>query len=153
MDRFPQSIAIAGAWGYIGRKFLDAALGLGLRTYVFDPGDPPDDVDLDSVTRVDDEDAFYALDADLFHLALHPEHRRRGEQILLRRAAREKILILNEKPMATPGDSQRCLEVVEAVERSGAPVRAVAGSPRNRKITTPEDLAWAESVLPGVVSA
>lgn len=40
-----------------------------------------------------------------------------------------------------------------AVERSGAPVRAVAGSPRNRKITTPEDLAWAESVLPGVVSA
>ena len=40
-----------------------------------------------------------------------------------------------------------------AVERSGAPVRAVAGSPRNRKITTPEDLAWAESVLPGVLSA
>lgn len=40
-----------------------------------------------------------------------------------------------------------------AVERSGAPVRVVAGSPRNRKITTPEDLAWAESVLPGVVSA
>lgn len=40
-----------------------------------------------------------------------------------------------------------------AVERSGAPVRAVAGSPLNRKITTPEDLAWAESVLPGVVSA
>ena len=34
-----------------------------------------------------------------------------------------------------------------AVERIGAPVAAVAGSPRNRKITTPEDLAWAEELL------
>ena len=40
-----------------------------------------------------------------------------------------------------------------AVERIGAPVRAVSGSARNRKITTPEDLAWAESVLPGAVRA
>ncbi len=31
-----------------------------------------------------------------------------------------------------------------ALERAGAPVRAVAGSAHNRKITTPEDLAWAE---------
>ena len=30
-----------------------------------------------------------------------------------------------------------------AVERLGEPVAAVAGSPRNRKLTTPEDLAWA----------
>ena len=34
-----------------------------------------------------------------------------------------------------------------AVERLGAPVAAVPGSPRNRKLTTPEDMAWAESVL------
>lgn len=34
-----------------------------------------------------------------------------------------------------------------AVERLGEPVLAVPGSPRNRKITTPEDLAWAEGVL------
>ena len=34
-----------------------------------------------------------------------------------------------------------------AVERIGGTVAAVAGSPRNRKITTPEDLAWAEDVL------
>lgn len=34
-----------------------------------------------------------------------------------------------------------------AVERLGAPVTAVAGSPANRKLTTPEDLAWAEGVL------
>ena len=40
-----------------------------------------------------------------------------------------------------------------AVERLGAPVRAVPGSPRNRKITTPDDLAWAEVVLAGLVRA
>jgi 2-C-methyl-D-erythritol 4-phosphate cytidylyltransferase len=33
-----------------------------------------------------------------------------------------------------------------AVERIGAPVATVPGSPRNRKITTPEDLAWAEAL-------
>jgi 2-C-methyl-D-erythritol 4-phosphate cytidylyltransferase len=40
-----------------------------------------------------------------------------------------------------------------AVERLGAPVRVVPGSPRNRKITTPEDLAWAQSLVAGVVRA
>jgi len=40
-----------------------------------------------------------------------------------------------------------------AVERLGTPVRAVPGSPRNRKITTPDDLAWAEGVLAGLVRA
>jgi 2-C-methyl-D-erythritol 4-phosphate cytidylyltransferase len=34
-----------------------------------------------------------------------------------------------------------------AVERLGMPVAIVPGSPRNRKLTTPEDLAWAEAVL------
>jgi 2-C-methyl-D-erythritol 4-phosphate cytidylyltransferase len=34
-----------------------------------------------------------------------------------------------------------------AVERLGAPVAAVPGSARNRKLTTPEDLAWAEGLL------
>jgi 2-C-methyl-D-erythritol 4-phosphate cytidylyltransferase len=40
-----------------------------------------------------------------------------------------------------------------AVERLGAPVRALPGSSRNRKVTTPEDLAWAEGVLSGLVRA
>lgn len=40
-----------------------------------------------------------------------------------------------------------------AVERLGAPVRAVPGSPHNRKITTPEDLAWAEGLVRGAVHA
>ena len=34
-----------------------------------------------------------------------------------------------------------------AVERLGEVVVAVPGSPRNRKLTTPEDLAWAEELL------
>jgi 2-C-methyl-D-erythritol 4-phosphate cytidylyltransferase/2-C-methyl-D-erythritol 2,4-cyclodiphosphate synthase len=34
-----------------------------------------------------------------------------------------------------------------AVERLGHAVRAVAGTARNRKITTPEDLRWAEDLL------
>jgi 2-C-methyl-D-erythritol 4-phosphate cytidylyltransferase len=34
-----------------------------------------------------------------------------------------------------------------AVERMGAVVMTVPGSPRNRKLTTPEDLAWAEGLL------
>jgi 2-C-methyl-D-erythritol 4-phosphate cytidylyltransferase len=40
-----------------------------------------------------------------------------------------------------------------AVERIGASVRVVPGSAQNRKITTPEDLAWAEGVVPGAVRA
>ena len=40
-----------------------------------------------------------------------------------------------------------------AVERCGTPVRTVTGSPRNRKITTPEDLAWAEAVVQGILRA
>ena len=36
MTQFPESIAIAGAWGYIGRKFIDAARSLGMRIYVHD---------------------------------------------------------------------------------------------------------------------
>jgi 2-C-methyl-D-erythritol 4-phosphate cytidylyltransferase len=40
-----------------------------------------------------------------------------------------------------------------AVERLGRKVVAVPGSSRNRKITTPEDLAWAEGVVTGVLRA
>jgi 2-C-methyl-D-erythritol 4-phosphate cytidylyltransferase len=40
-----------------------------------------------------------------------------------------------------------------AVERLGREVRTVEGSRRNRKITTPEDLAWAEGVLQGILRA
>ncbi len=121
-NTFPESIAIAGAWGYIGRKFIDAASALGVRTSVHDPGPAPADVDLSRIERIEDEEAFYRAKADLFHLAIHPEHRQRAEEILFERAAREPILILDEKPMAAPERPERCAYIVEAVERSGATV-------------------------------
>ena len=115
-DAFPGSIAIAGAWGYIGRKFLDVALARGLTTFVYDPGPPPDDVDLSRLVLVRDEADFYRLDAELFHLAVHPEHRR--DDLLLARPGPPPIL--NEKPMAEPGHPQRCRRVVAAVDASRA---------------------------------
>jgi len=119
MTQIPESIAIAGAWGYIGRKFIDASQALGMRTYVYDPGPAPTDLDLDTITRIEDEEAFYNTNAELFHLAVHPEHRHRGEQILFGRAAREPILVLNEKPMAPPGCPEQCSRVIQAIEQSG----------------------------------
>ncbi len=118
VERLPRSIAIAGAWGYIGRRFLDVALAHGLETFVYDPGPAPDDVDLGRLTRIDREADFYRLQADLFHLALHPEHRRLD--LLLDRE--EPLLILNEKPMAAPEHPEQCGRIVDAVEASPAVV-------------------------------
>ncbi|MFZ5829417.1 MAG: hypothetical protein ACOY3P_04985, partial [Planctomycetota bacterium] len=116
------SIAIAGAWGYIGLHFLRAARTLGLRTTVFDPGPPPPELDLSDVELASDEAAFYSRQADLFHLALHPEHRDRGLSTLLARSHREPISVLCEKPMAEPDRPERCDEIIEAVDRSRAVV-------------------------------
>lgn len=113
-DPLPASIAIAGAWGYIGRKFLDVALAHGLPTYVYDPGPAPADVDPRRLTRIVDEAAFYGLEADVFHLAVHPEHRR-VERLLERP---DPQCILNEKPMAEPGRSAQCRQLVEAAAAS-----------------------------------
>lgn len=120
MHRFPQSIAIAGAWGYVGRKLLDAALSLGMRVYVHDPGKAPEDVDLAAVNRIADEEEFYGLPADLFHLALHPETRRRGEDLLLRRGRNKLLWILDEKPMAAPECPEECARLLEAAGHSQA---------------------------------
>jgi len=40
-----------------------------------------------------------------------------------------------------------------AVERLGHVVHAIPGSMRNRKLTTPDDLAWAEAVVAGILRA
>ncbi len=114
----PRSIAIAGAWGYIGRKFLDVALAQGLRVYVHDPGPIPVDLDPSRFVLVTAEKDFYGLHAEFFHLALHPEHRRLD--LLLERD--EPLVILVEKPMALPGHPEECRQIVEAVDRSRATV-------------------------------
>ncbi len=51
----PRSIAIAGAWGYIGHKFIEAGLALGYDVFVYDPGPVPNDIDLSCITRVESE--------------------------------------------------------------------------------------------------
>lgn len=98
----PASLAIAGAWGYIGRKFLHAAAVLRVRTYALDLGPTPTDVDRTTFQRIDDEEEFYHLPAEMFHLALHPEHRRLGLDVLLARGRVEPLIVLCEKPMASP---------------------------------------------------
>jgi predicted dehydrogenase len=116
------SIAIAGVWGYIGRKFLAAARHLRLDTSVYDPAAPPRDLNLRGVSVLPTEQEFYQQRADLFHLALHPEHRQLGLSLLLPRGAEERFWILCEKPMAAPECPATCVETAQAAERSGAVV-------------------------------
>jgi len=120
MSESIRSIAIAGAWGYIGRKLLDAAVHLGLRVYAYDPAPVPADVDPSRCTLVSDPAEFYRLPVELYHLALHPQHRQPALGILLDRARHEPLLILNEKPMAEPETPQACAATVAAVEATQA---------------------------------
>lgn len=120
MRPYPESLAIAGAWGYIGRRFLDAAQRRRIRTWVLDPGEAPADIDLQSMTRVVDEAEFYGLPAEMFHLAMHPEQRGKALDLLLARPDLERLAILNEKPMAAPEDPQQCQRLLDAVAQSGA---------------------------------
>ncbi len=114
------SIAIAGAWGYIGRKVLGAALRRGWRVHVLDPGPWPAGLDHGAVTRLTDESAFCGLRADWFHLALHPEDRHELQARLLRRARSEPLWILNEKPMFGPDESADGPALIQTVAASQA---------------------------------
>ncbi len=64
-----------------------------------------------------------------------------------------RMALLVEAYEAAFRDGVTLTDEAMAVERLGRPVTAVPGSARNRKITTPDDLAWAESVLSGAVRA
>jgi 2-C-methyl-D-erythritol 4-phosphate cytidylyltransferase / 2-C-methyl-D-erythritol 2,4-cyclodiphosphate synthase len=58
-----------------------------------------------------------------------------------------RVDLLQRAYAAAFGDGVEVTDEAAAVERLGLPVEAVPGSPRNRKITGPEDLAWAEWAL------
>jgi 2-C-methyl-D-erythritol 4-phosphate cytidylyltransferase len=57
------------------------------------------------------------------------------------------IAVLREAYDVAERDGTPLTDEAMAVEHIGRPVRAVPGSARNRKITTPDDLAWAEDLL------
>jgi 2-C-methyl-D-erythritol 4-phosphate cytidylyltransferase len=94
---------------------------------------------VDTVKRVRDDRVVGTLDREQLGAAQTPQGFRLGLLVSAYEAAFRDQLTITDEAMA--------------VERLGSPVRAVPGSPRNRKITTPEDLAWAESLVPGAVRA
>ncbi len=120
MKQSLDSIAIAGAWGYIGRKLLDAALRLGIKPYVLDPGPVPADINPHLLERVSTLEELCSLKADLFHLALHPDARHQALEHLLSRGLNERLFILNEKPMVPPDQPREGPRLMERVEHSQA---------------------------------
>jgi 2-C-methyl-D-erythritol 4-phosphate cytidylyltransferase len=94
---------------------------------------------VDTVKRVRDGRVVETLDREELGAAQTPQGFRLDLLISAYEAAFRDQLTITDEAMA--------------VERLGSPVRAVPGSSRNRKLTTPEDLAWAESLLPGAVRA
>jgi 2-C-methyl-D-erythritol 4-phosphate cytidylyltransferase len=94
---------------------------------------------VDTVKRVRDSRVVETLDRTELAAAQTPQAFRFGVLVEAYEAAFRDRVTLTDEAMA--------------VERLGRPVRAVPGSPLNKKITTPEDLAWAEGVLRGMVRA
>jgi predicted dehydrogenase len=115
VEAVPSSLAIAGIHGYIGKLIYNAALELGVPTiYGFDPGSKPADFCYsDRLHMIAREQQFYELDADLFHIATHPEVRQ-GVYRLLDRGRHINI----EKPMAHPAHPDECCRLRTAARNS-----------------------------------
>lgn len=94
---------------------------------------------VDTVKRVEDGRVTGTLDREALGGAQTPQGFRFALLVRAYEAAFRERLTLTDEAMA--------------VERLGEPVAAVPGSARNRKITTPEDLAWAEGVVRGILRA
>ena len=88
---------------------------------------------VDTVKRLRDDRVVETLDRSELGAAQTPQ----GFRVALLRRAYDKAfrddVVLTDEAMA--------------LERLGEPVVAVKGSARNRKLTTPEDLAWADTLL------
>ena len=118
-NEVPGSIAIAGIYGYIGQLIYKAALETGVsRIFGFDPGVRPAGFEYsDRLVMIPSEQQFCELDADLFHIATHPD-RRQAVYRLLERGRHVTI----EKPMAHPAQPAECLRLREAAQRSSGTV-------------------------------
>jgi 2-C-methyl-D-erythritol 4-phosphate cytidylyltransferase len=88
---------------------------------------------VDTIKRVRDGRVFETIDRSELGAAQTPQGFRFELLVRAYQAAMRDRLTLTDEAMA--------------VEHLGQPVAAVPGSPRNRKLTTPEDLAWAERIL------
>jgi 2-C-methyl-D-erythritol 4-phosphate cytidylyltransferase len=88
---------------------------------------------VDTVKRVRDDRVVETLDRSTLAAAQTPQGFR--------------VAVLHRAYKNAFRDGVTLTDEAMAVERLGEPVAAVAGSPRNRKLTTPEDLAWAEGLL------
>jgi len=62
-----------------------------------------------------------------------------------------RMALLREALEAATRAGLELTDEAMAVERLGHAVDAVPGSKRNRKLTTPDDLAWAEGVVAGIL--
>jgi 2-C-methyl-D-erythritol 4-phosphate cytidylyltransferase len=62
-----------------------------------------------------------------------------------------RCAILREACAAAERSGAAFTDEAMAVEALGRPVAAIPGSRRNLKITTPDDLAWAEGVVAGIL--
>ena len=122
-------MAIAGAFGYIGKHFLEAAINLGIpNIYVYDKKPIPQDLDPNDFTSFNSPEEFYSLDVDFWHLALHPQDRalipknRRdpNQESPLALLLEKQTLALIEKPMASPETPDECRAILEAVRSSPA---------------------------------
>ncbi len=94
---------------------------------------------LDTVKRVRDGQVTETLDRSELGVAQTPQ----GFRLSLLAAAYD----------AAYGDGVTVTDEAMAVERLGHAVRVVPGSAANRKLTTPEDLAWAAGLLRGMLHA
>ena len=119
IDAVPSSLAIAGIYGHIGSLIYNAALQLGVpKIYGFDPGSKPLDFCYsDRLHIAAREEQFYEVDADLFHIATHPEVRE-GVYRLLERGRHINI----EKPMAHPAHPDECCRLRVAARKSSGTV-------------------------------
>ena len=115
----PSSIAIAGIHGYMGRLIYDAAVQLEVPIiYGFDPGPRPADFACSSTLRmIASERQFCELDADLFHIATHPDQR----QAVYRLLERGRCVNI-EKPMAHPAFPDECDQLRIAARGSAGSV-------------------------------
>jgi len=115
----PKTIAIAGCSGYIGTHMTQAALALGMQVYGIDPLLQDHFVSQKNFTEIDTIDAFCDLDADIYYLALQPNHR----TPYLARLIPDGRFIFSEKPMARARDPHVCDQLITQLANTSATMR------------------------------